>query len=53
MINVAYDDLPNAIDNYLSKPEREINNITEQTYEVFKQYDMNPRIVDFFKQYNL
>ena len=53
MINVEYDDLPNAIDKYLNKTEREINNITEQTYEVFKQFDMNPRVVDFFQQYNL
>ena len=53
MINVEYDDLPNAIDKYLNKTEQEINNITEQTYEVFKQFDMNPRVVDFFQQYNL
>jgi hypothetical protein len=53
MINVEYDDLPNSVDLYLSKSQEEINNITEQTYEIFKQYDMNTRIVDFFKQYNL
>jgi len=53
MINVEYDDLPKAVDAYLSKPEKEINNITQQTYNIFKQFDMNHRIVDFFKKYNL
>jgi hypothetical protein len=52
MINVEYDDLPIAVDSYLNKTEQEINYITEGTYEVFKQFDMNPRVVDFFQQYN-
>ena len=53
MINVEYPDLPNAIDKYLSKTEQEINCITERTYDIFKQFDMNTRVVDFFQQYNL
>ena len=52
MINVEYDELPNEIDNYMNKPEQDICELTENTYEIFKQFDMNPRVVDFFQQYN-
>ena len=53
MINVEYDDIPNEVDKFLTKSEQEINYITQKTYEVFKQFDMDQRVVDFFHRYKL
>lgn len=53
MINVEYHDIPNEVDKFLKKSEPEINYITQKAYDVFKQFDMDQRVVDFFHRYNL
>jgi len=42
------DNINDTIENYLNKPQKEIENITENIYENFKKFDIVNYIIEFF-----
>lgn len=50
MINVKYEEIPDAVDKYLNYSPEDINVITTNTYEAFKKCNMEEKIIDFFNK---
>jgi hypothetical protein len=48
IIKTDYNDILNIVDEYIIKPDVEIEAITKATYEVFKKKDMDTCIINFF-----
>jgi hypothetical protein len=48
IIETDYDNIVNEVNNYLKKSDNEIETITNNTYEIFKNNDMDNCLINYF-----